>query len=127
MLGALLASNPKTRDALLGLARRHQLKQENAMEVAALLLNRLVGHAHEIAAGRPSPGPFLHLLDPNGLNVQSHERERRSIRRNRASRTSRQHDAARRNKSHAPHNQRTAATTPKNQTAHTKQRPKPND
>ncbi len=40
-LGALLATIPEAREALLALARRHQLKQRRAEDVAALLLQRL--------------------------------------------------------------------------------------
>jgi len=40
--GLILAANPKIREALNGLARRHQLKQQKAEEVAALLFTRLL-------------------------------------------------------------------------------------
>ena len=64
-LGALLASIPQARDALLALARRHQLKQRRAEDVAALLLQRLLEHARQIQNAR--------------LNVQSAIPERRTI------------------------------------------------
>jgi len=57
-LGLLLAANPKIRAALLALARRHQIKQRRADEVAALLFTRLFQHARHVAAGSPSRGPF---------------------------------------------------------------------
>jgi len=68
-LGLLLAANPKIRDALLALARRHQIKQRRADEVAALLFTRLFQHARQVAAGRPSHGPFA-SLGPDRPNAQ---------------------------------------------------------
>lgn len=41
-LGLTFAANPVTRDALLALGKRHQLKQQKAEHVAALLLTRLI-------------------------------------------------------------------------------------
>jgi len=41
-LGLLFATEPKTREALLALAQRHQLKQQKAKEVAALLLTKVI-------------------------------------------------------------------------------------
>ena len=70
-LGALLAANPATRAALLELAGRHAEKQFKAEEVAADILGRLFEHAHDIARGVPSRGPFQDLL---GLNVQPKRR-----------------------------------------------------
>ncbi len=64
-LGALLATLPEARQALLALARRHQLKQRRAEQVAALLLQRLIERAHQIQEAR--------------LNVQSPIDERRTI------------------------------------------------
>ncbi len=61
-IGALIASAPAAREALLGMARRRQRHQEHAEETAAALLAGLFAHARDIAAGRPSPGPFLPLL-----------------------------------------------------------------
>ena len=64
-IGALLASIPQARTALLTLARRHGLKQRRAEEVAAVLLQRLLEHAHQIQNAR--------------LNVQSAIVDRRTI------------------------------------------------
>ena len=64
-LGALLATLPEARQALLALARRHQLKQRRAEDVAALLFQRLLDRAGQIQEGR--------------LNVQSPIDERRTI------------------------------------------------
>lgn len=44
-LGLLLASIPQTRQALLDLARRHQLKQRKAEQVATHLLNAMMERA----------------------------------------------------------------------------------
>ncbi len=51
-LGALLASDPALREVLLALGRKHQLKQNRANQIAALLLTRLVRHADGVAGGR---------------------------------------------------------------------------
>ncbi len=56
-LGALLASSPQAREALLGLARRHRLKQRRAEQVAALLLQRLIQRARQIQEGRLNDQP----------------------------------------------------------------------
>ncbi len=56
-LGALLASIPQARDALLGLARRHQLKQRRAERVAALLLQRLIERAGQLGNARLNAQP----------------------------------------------------------------------
>jgi hypothetical protein len=51
MLGALLASDPETRGALLGMARRHSLKEKAAQQMAAYLVTRLLDHANQKAKG----------------------------------------------------------------------------
>ncbi len=56
-LGALLATLPEAREALLALARRHQLKQRRAEDVAALLLQRLLDRAHQIQNARSNVQP----------------------------------------------------------------------
>lgn len=75
-LGALLAANPRTREALLDLARRHNLKRRKAVEVASELFARLLHHAEEVVRGKPSRGPFARYARSN---AQSHEAERRPI------------------------------------------------
>jgi hypothetical protein len=44
------------------MARQRQRHQEHAEETAAALVVGLFAHAKDIAAGNPSPGPFLPLL-----------------------------------------------------------------
>ncbi len=56
-LGALLASLPQTRNALLNLAQRHQLKERRAEEVAALLLTGVLQRALQIRNARLNPPP----------------------------------------------------------------------
>ncbi len=51
-LGALLATIPQARDALLALAERHQLKQRRAEDEATLLFSRLMQHARRMSAAR---------------------------------------------------------------------------
>ena len=51
-LGLLLASIPQTRQALLDLARRHQLKQRKAEKVATHLLNAMMERARATAERR---------------------------------------------------------------------------
>jgi ABC-type Fe2+-enterobactin transport system substrate-binding protein len=51
-LGVLLASIPQTWQALLDLARRHQLKQRKAEQVAAHLLEAMMERARAIAERR---------------------------------------------------------------------------
>ena len=51
-LGLLLASMPETRQALLGLARRHHLKERKAEQVAARLLNAMMERARATAERR---------------------------------------------------------------------------
>lgn len=50
-VGALLASNAAIREALLAIAKRHNLRQDKADEVAALLLTRLFQRAEDVAGG----------------------------------------------------------------------------
>ena len=50
-VGALLASNPTIREALLALGKKHNLRQERADEVAAFLLTQIFERAEEIAGG----------------------------------------------------------------------------
>ena len=61
-IGALIAQAPAARDALLAMARQRQRHQEHAEETAAALIVGLFAHARDIAAGNPSPGPFLPML-----------------------------------------------------------------
>ncbi len=61
-LGLLLAANPLTRDVLLDIARRLNLKQQGTLPATAELFSRLYNHAEDIAAGRDSPGPFRRHL-----------------------------------------------------------------
>jgi hypothetical protein len=51
-VGALLASDPKIREGLLELGRKHGLKQQKANEVAALLFTRMYQRAENIAGDR---------------------------------------------------------------------------
>ncbi len=67
-LGLLLASIPEARHTLLALARRHQLKQRRAEEVATLLLSRIVERARQIQETRSnvqSPIPERRSINPN--------------------------------------------------------------
>ncbi|MBI2914060.1 MAG: hypothetical protein HYY03_09080 [Chloroflexi bacterium] len=73
-LGMLLASIPQARQALLDLARRHQLKQRRAEEVAALLLSRIVERGVQIRGAHPEP--------VEGSNAQSPIDDRRTINQN---------------------------------------------
>ncbi len=54
-VGALLAADPKVRETLLALGRRHNLQRQKANEVAALLLTRLFQRAEDVASGRVGP------------------------------------------------------------------------
>ena len=54
-IGALFASDPKIREALLALAHKHNIRQHKANEVAALLFTRLFQRAEDIANGRHRP------------------------------------------------------------------------
>ena len=66
-LGAVMASNPRLRDSLLALARRHGLKQAKAEEIGCDVLLRFLKHADDIAAGRTKkrflPDGFQDLAD----------------------------------------------------------------
>jgi hypothetical protein len=53
-IGALFASDPKIREALLALAHKHDLRRHKANEVAALLFTRLFQRAEDIAARKPA-------------------------------------------------------------------------
>ncbi len=61
-LGALLAANPTTREAMLNFARRLETKQESAVQGAVELHARIVEEARKIARGEPSP--LEHVLKP---------------------------------------------------------------
>ncbi len=125
-LGAQLAGNPKTREAVLNFARRLDPKQESAVKSAIELHARIIKEARKIARGEPSPLEHV-LRDENGagsealrLTVQSHIAERRSIDRNRPSGASRQHGRAHERKNRRPHNQTPNAAPANNQTSNTK-------
>jgi hypothetical protein len=136
-LGAQLAANPKTREAMLNFARRLDARQETAVKGAVELHARIVEEARKIAGGQPSP--LEHILKPRepvpgdgqgkagGLNVQSHNAERRSIVENRPSPALRQHTRAYETKNRRPHNQTANTAPPNNQTPNTKPAPKPID
>jgi hypothetical protein len=51
-LGALFAADPKVRDALLAMARKHNLKRQRAHDIAAGLLTRFVQQAHQLSGGK---------------------------------------------------------------------------
>jgi len=51
-VGALLAADPKVREALLALGRKHNLRRQKVNEVAGLLFTRLFQRAEEAATGR---------------------------------------------------------------------------
>jgi len=55
-VGALLANDPKVREALLGIARKYGVRRQKSTEIAALLLTRLYKRAEQRAG-------------PNGLNL----------------------------------------------------------
>lgn len=65
-IGALFASDPRTREALLALAERHNLRQQRANEVAALLFTRLFQRAEDIAARRAVHPVGALLAAPSG-------------------------------------------------------------
>jgi hypothetical protein len=88
-LGVLLATIPQARDALLALARRHQLKQNRAEDVANLLLQRLLEHAHQIRNAR--------------LNAQSPIDERRTIEKTDADTPAPGYDRRPQTQKHTPH------------------------
>ncbi|HSP54932.1 MAG TPA: DUF309 domain-containing protein [Dehalococcoidia bacterium] len=50
-VGALLAADPRMRDVLLEMGRRHHLKQRRAQEVATVLLTRLMERAEQRSRG----------------------------------------------------------------------------
>ncbi len=64
-IGAILSADPRLRDTLLALARRHDDKNARAQEVAGDLLARLIIHAREVAQGKASPGPFAGIARLN--------------------------------------------------------------
>jgi hypothetical protein len=51
-IGALIAANPKVRDMLLDMGRKHQLKQAKADQVAAALFAQMVLRAQQISGNR---------------------------------------------------------------------------
>ena len=87
-LGALLATLPEARQALLALARRHQLKQHRAEELAAVLFQRLLDRAHQIQNARSNVQPPIH--------------ERRTIERTASSSRPAQYDSPTQTKKHTP-------------------------
>ena len=104
-LGALLATLPEARQALLALARRHRLKQRRAEDVAALLLQRLLNRAHQMSAAHPvrfadSGAPPGEPVE--GSNVQSPIHERRTIKQTAPSPRNAQYDSPTQTKKHTP-------------------------
>jgi hypothetical protein len=64
-IGAVLAADPRIRDAILAMARRHDIKNARAELVAGDLFARIMLHAREVAQGKTSPGPFADLARLN--------------------------------------------------------------
>ena len=64
-IGVILSGDPLVRDSLLALARRHDIKNARAQEVASELFVRLINHAREVAHGKTSPGPFAGIARLN--------------------------------------------------------------
>ena len=58
-LGALLAADSKTRDALLDMARRYGVRHDKTKVVASMLLAGTILRARDIAAGKQPPVPIL--------------------------------------------------------------------
>jgi hypothetical protein len=77
-VGALLAQDPNIREALLALARKHNLRQRKANEVAALLFTRLFQRAENIAGGRLN----LHLPadEHDSIKLAAAQAARRQLR-----------------------------------------------
>jgi hypothetical protein len=140
--GIILAGNEKTRDAMLNFARRLDCKQQTAMVGAVEFHARIIEEARKIARGEPSPlehilldsrvGPELgsrisELGTRDGLSVQSHDAERRSIKERGPSGACRQHGTHPKTKNHRPGNQRANAISPNNQPPNMKSAPKPID
>ncbi|HSP55178.1 MAG TPA: hypothetical protein VLS25_06270 [Dehalococcoidia bacterium] len=66
-IGVILSGgDPLIRDTLLAMARRYDLKNARAQDVAAELFIGLYNHARDVAHGKTSPGPFAGIA---GLNV----------------------------------------------------------
>ena len=87
-LGALLATLPEASQALLAIARRHQLKQRRAEDVATLLLQRLLDRAGQIQNARSNVKPPIH--------------ERRTIEQTAPSPRPAQYDSPTQTKKHTP-------------------------
>ena len=64
-IGAILSADPRIRDSLLALARRHDMKNARSLEVAAELFVQLYNHARDVAHGKTSPGPFADIARLN--------------------------------------------------------------
>jgi hypothetical protein len=62
-IGALLARDPKIRDALLDIARRQQIRNERSNEVAALLLTRFFQRARQASGKELNLTADVHALD----------------------------------------------------------------
>ena len=90
-VGALLARDPKIREALLALAERHNLTVNRSNEVAALLLTSLFDRAQQIADGR--------------LNVDLPTGDWQAIKNTAAQASPAQHKRAGRNKKRPANNQ----------------------
>jgi hypothetical protein len=60
--GAIMAQDPRARAFLMQFAIQHDLRQQKLEDIAAHFFDRLMTHARNIAAGKPSPGPFSGLL-----------------------------------------------------------------
>jgi hypothetical protein len=79
-VGALLAADPKVRETLLALGRRHNLQRQKANEVAALLLTRLFQRAEQAAIGGLNLG--LPADDRDSITIAAAQAARRQIRAN---------------------------------------------
>lgn len=62
-IGALLARDPKIREILLEIARRHQVRAERSNEVAALLLTRFLQRARQTSGKELNLNADAHALD----------------------------------------------------------------
>jgi len=133
-LGAAIAINPKTREAILNFARRLDGKQESAIQGAIELHARIIEEARKIARGEPSPlervllgGKTTGIPRARRLSVQSHDADRRSIIEKDSLATRIQHGCQPQRKNRRSHNQKANAVPPNNQTPNTRTPQKPID
>ncbi len=120
--GMALAANPKTRETLINLGRRHHLKQQKAEEVAALFLSRLIERGVKIQTDdqKRKLKTSMTASEASVDCLQASRLERRPIKRKRPEPVNSTHHPSRKNENRQTPNQLHTRIAPPNQNPYVK-------